>query len=60
MALESRTQGPIDEDWVRPTKDVPVHATKVVELVDLRSLDHLRNSLMIADLLAGSDGGDPQ
>ena len=47
VAPESKTQGPGEEDRVRPTKDVPVWATDAVELEDCWSLYHLRNLLNI-------------
>jgi len=60
LALESKTQGLIEEDWVRPTKDIPVRTTEVVELEVLRSSHHLRKSLKRANLSTGADEGDPQ
>ena len=38
VAPESKTQGPGEEDWVRPTKDVPVWATDAVELEKKKNL----------------------
>jgi len=34
MALESKTHGLGEEDWVRPAKDVPVCAIDAVDLED--------------------------
>jgi len=34
VAPQSKTQGPGEEDWVRPAKDVFVCATDVVEIED--------------------------
>jgi len=51
VAPESKTQGPVEEDWVRPTKDVPLWATEAVELENYWSLYHLRNLLNITSIL---------
>ena len=50
VAPESKTQGPGEEDWVRPIKDVLVWATDAMELEYCWSLYHLRNLLNIADM----------
>ena len=57
VAPESRTQGPRESEWVRPTNDVPVRATEadVVELELWRSSYHLRKSLKMAGCPAVSD-----
>jgi len=55
VAPKSRTQKPREEDWVRPTKDVLMHATYVVELESCWSLYHLRNLLKITDSSVISD-----
>jgi len=47
VATESKTQGPGEEDWVRPAKYVPMCTTNTMELEDYWSLYHLRNLLNI-------------
>jgi len=57
VAPESKTQGPREEDWVRPTNDVPVWATDAVELEDYWSLYHLRNLLNIESVSDETEEG---
>jgi len=57
---ESKTQGPEEEDRVRPTKYVPVWATNAVELEDCWSLYLLRNLLNIAGVSDETEEGGSQ
>lgn len=57
MAPKSRTQGLREEDWVRSTKDILVHATNAMELKGCWSLYQLKKLLKITNSSVISDEG---